>query len=162
MVRRFSLCVVVAVLAAACSLGPKQLEDGHLAYNEAVRTASDKELLLNIVRARYLDSIEFLSTNSISAQLEFSVGVGAKAGTELGEASHLMSAEAGWSNRPTFTFTPQRGVEFAHMMMTPVSTPVHNATPTYTHTSCERFSNIDQKKALDILRKDAKWKGSCG
>ena len=71
---RLSLVLLAALtLLAGCSFGAKQLKDGRQAYNEAVRISSDQELLLNIVRLRYLDTIEFLGTNSISAQLSFSM-----------------------------------------------------------------------------------------
>ena len=46
----------------SCSFGPHLLEQGHLGYNEAVKTTADQELLLNIVRLRYLDTIEFLTS----------------------------------------------------------------------------------------------------
>lgn len=116
--------VTLLIALAGCAVGPKQLRDGHLAYNESVRTASDKELLLNIVRVRYLDTIEFLAINSISAQVEFTVGIGASAGREFGEDANSVTADAFWSSRPTFTFTPQRGSEFATMMMKPVPLPI--------------------------------------
>jgi len=114
------LLTALAVLLAGCSFGPRHLQDGHLAYNEAVRASSDKELLLNIVRLRYLDTIEFLSVNSISAQLSFSVAVGGRAGTEFNETTAIGFGDVAWSNRPTFTFTPQRGADFASKMITPV------------------------------------------
>ena len=121
--RRY-LLTALAVLLAGCSFGPKHLQDGHLAYNEAVRASSDKELLLNIVRIRYLDTIEFLSVNSISAQLSFSVAVGGRAGTEFNETTAIGFGDVAWSNRPTFTFTPQRGADFASKMITPVPMPI--------------------------------------
>ena len=116
--------LLALVLLGGCAFGPKHLEDGHLAYNEAVRTSSDKELLLNIVRLRYLDTIEFLSAASISAQLSFSVAVGGRGGAEFGETSVIGFGEAAWSNRPTFIFTPQRGSDFATKMIMPVPLPI--------------------------------------
>jgi hypothetical protein len=51
-----ALAALLAGLAVGCVFGPRQLEKGHLAYNDAVRVAADDELLLNIVRLRYLDT----------------------------------------------------------------------------------------------------------
>jgi hypothetical protein len=101
-------------------MGPKQMRDGRLAYNEAARGSSDEELLLNIVRLRYLDTIEFMAITSITTQLEVSVGVGMEAGKNRDQLTVLGSAEAGWSSRPTFTFIPQRGPEFAEPLTNPV------------------------------------------
>jgi len=121
--RFFLYCFVVlliAMLLSGCSFGPKQLKDGHLAYNETVRLSSDQELLLNIVRLRYLDTIEFMSISSISSQLSFSVSVGGS----IDEDTSLGFADAAWSSRPTFTFTPQRGESFAKLFITPVPVDV--------------------------------------
>lgn len=95
-----------------------------ISYNEAVRESSDKELLLNIVRVRYFDTIEFISINSISAQLSFSVSVGGVAGRETSLNTDLGMGEISWSNRPTFTFTPQRGPQFAKMMIASIPMPI--------------------------------------
>jgi hypothetical protein len=120
-----SLVLLVALgLPVGCSFGPKQLKDGRQAYNEAVRTSSDQELLLNIVRLRYLDTIEFLGTNSISAQLSFSMSLGGITGKETGATTNLGLGQVAWSSRPTFTFTPQRGKEFARSLVTPVPLPI--------------------------------------
>ena len=116
--------LLALVLLGGCAFGPKHLEDGHLAYNEAVRASSDKELLLNIVRLRYLDTIEFLSAASISAQLSFSVAMGGRGGVEFGDTSAIGFGEIAWSNRPTFTFTPQRGSDFGTKMLAPVPLPI--------------------------------------
>lgn len=116
------LVVTISLPLGACSSthGPAQLRRGHLDYNNAVRTSVDDELLLNIVRLRYLDTIEFLGTSSISSQTEINVGLGATVG-ELGpEELAGVSGDVGWSARPTFTFTPQRGREFAERLLGPV------------------------------------------
>lgn len=112
----------VAALAAGCVYGPKQLEKGHLAYNHAVKSAADEELLLNIVRLRYLDTLDFVSTSSISSSLSIGVTGGARGGTDTLSGSHgwLGYGEISYSTRPTFTFTPQRGSEFAERLIKPI------------------------------------------
>ena len=101
-------------------MGPKMLRQGHLEYNISVKAASDEELLLNIVRLRYLDTIEFLAMNSISAQTSVSVSLGGRFGTDRGAATNLVIPDLTFSDRPTFTFTPQRGREFAQRLTKPV------------------------------------------
>jgi hypothetical protein len=103
-----------------CSFGPQNLKQGHLSYNASVKAAADEELLLNIVRLRYLDTIEFLATNSISAQTSLSVSLGARIGTDRSNSTSLVIPELAFSDRPTFTFTPQRGREFARRLTEPV------------------------------------------
>ncbi len=112
---------LLTALVAGCNFGPRQFRQGRIAYNEAVRLATDQELLLNIVRLRYHDSIEFLETASISSQVSFSVGVAAEGGTAGGDALGVGRATALYSERPTFVFTPQRGEAFARRLIEPVS-----------------------------------------
>jgi hypothetical protein len=102
--------------------GPRDLERGHLAYNTAVKSAADTELLLNMVRLRYLDTLDFMATSSISSQLSISVSAGARGGSDTlaGGTGAIGQASVGYSTRPTFTFTPQRGREFALQLLEPV------------------------------------------
>jgi hypothetical protein len=116
-----SVVMCMAALLASCtSFGPRELKQGHLAYNTAVKATLDEELLLNIVRLRYLDTLEFLEATSISAQSSFTASLGAALGTELAETTALAIPEVSYSTRPTFTFIPQRGHEFAENIMKPL------------------------------------------
>ncbi len=116
---RIRIVVAALLMAVACS-GPRRLRQGHLAYNEALRSSADSELLLNIVRLRYLDTLEFLATTSVSASTSFSVGVGGQVGTTVGSKVIVGIPQASYSSRPIFTFTPQRGAEFARKLIIPV------------------------------------------
>ncbi|MCP4286633.1 MAG: hypothetical protein GY792_19665 [Gammaproteobacteria bacterium] len=117
-----SVSIVVAVslfLISGCSLGPRLLQDGYLSYNDRVRATTDEELLLNIVRLRYLDTIEFLSVSSISAQASFDVSLGAEI-IANDTSSALVIPELSYSDRPTFSFVPQRGSKFAKRLVEPI------------------------------------------
>ena len=111
---------VLFCLCSGCKMGAKQMEGGRLAYNEAARGSSDDELLLNIVRLRYMDTVEFMAITSITTQLQINVGAGLDVGENRDARTILGSAEAGWSSRPTFTFVPQRGPEFAEPLTAPL------------------------------------------
>jgi hypothetical protein len=92
-----------------------------MAYNAAVNSAADEELLLNIVRVRYLDTLDFLATTSISSQVVFSMTGNAGGGGEFGAFG---GGELSYSTRPTFTFSPQRGRDFAQRLIEPVQVDV--------------------------------------
>jgi len=115
--------VCLAVVALGCTFGTGHLERGHLAYNAAIKRAADDELLLNIVRVRYLDTLDFMTVSSVSSQVVFSVSVGAAGGSslEFGNSGAIGRGEIGYSTRPTFTFTPQRGKLFARQLVEPVA-----------------------------------------
>lgn len=102
-----------------CSFGPKMLQGVYLSYNDRVRATADEELLLNIVRLRYLDTIEFLAINSISAQASFNISVGAEIGANATDST-LVIPELQYSDRPTFSFSPQRGTQFAKRLVEPI------------------------------------------
>jgi hypothetical protein len=99
--RATAIAGVAMVLFSSCT-GAGLLTDGHLAYNEAVRRASDEELLLNIVRLRYLDSVEFLSTASINSSVRFSVGLDAGYSNDEGDVTGSGGLSFGYSSWPTF------------------------------------------------------------
>jgi hypothetical protein len=116
-----SIAILLAALLTSCtSFGPRELKQGHLAYNAVVKASMDEELLLNIVRLRYLDTLEFLDATSISAQSSFTASLGAELGTQLNETTALAIPEVSYSTRPTFTFIPERGREFAQNIMEPL------------------------------------------
>ncbi len=106
-------------LMSGCSVGPQMLQGVYLSYNDRVRATADQELLLNIVRLRYLDTIEFLAINSISAQASFNVTLGAEIAPNNAETT-LVIPELHYSDRPTFSFSPQRGKEFAKRLVEPI------------------------------------------
>ena len=111
---------LLLLLISGCSVGPQMLQDVYLSYNDRVRATADEELLLNIVRLRYLDTIEFLAINSISAQASFNVTLGAEI-TSNNIDSTLIIPELHYSDRPTFSFSPQRGTEFAKRLVEPIN-----------------------------------------
>ena len=119
---RAALCVLITLLSLGCVFGPGQLRRGHVAYNEAVKSAADQELMLNMVRLRYLDTLDFMATTSVASQLELSVSSGARGGSDTltGTLGALGYGNFGYSTRPTFTFTPQRGDQFAKQLTEPV------------------------------------------
>jgi hypothetical protein len=98
----------------------ERLSEGHLAYNEAVRQAADQELLLNIVRLRYLDTIEFLANTSINSTISFSINVDASVARSGGDTSSGAGFGARYSSTPSFSFVPQRGESFASRLTEPV------------------------------------------
>lgn len=69
--RRFLIGIVLlaALMSASCaSMGSKKLVSSHTAYNDAVQLTITREVLTNIVRARYSDPQQFMRVNSINAQ----------------------------------------------------------------------------------------------
>src|SRR5436853_6881370 len=62
--------VSIALTFAGCAFGPKALARNQLDYNEVIKTTTEEQLLLNIVRLRYTDTANSLAVSTIAAQYE--------------------------------------------------------------------------------------------
>lgn len=123
------LIMCVALTAVGCAVGPRSLSENRLRYNEAVKTTTEQQLLLNIVRLRYTDSPSSLSVSSIAEQREVSAGLKAvpfftaaaagDAGTYRGIV--LPQAELSRAVRPTLSYTPTDDQEFTRRLFTPIT-----------------------------------------
>src|SRR5713226_10644673 len=114
-------------LASGCSFGPRTLENARLRYNEAVKTTSEEQLLLNIVRLRYTDTPSSLAVSAIAAQFEvaknfqltpFFVASGAEVAKTW--AAVLPQLGISGADRPTFSLTPLDDQEFTRKLFTPL------------------------------------------
>jgi hypothetical protein len=116
--------VAAATLISACGFhGPGATRTSHLAYNEAVQTSEQRELLLNIVRLRYLDSPGFLEISSISTQLRIDGRVGVFGAFGDGEGGSITTiapdASVGYEEAPVVTFSPRHDAVFTRELVTP-------------------------------------------
>lgn len=131
----------MAVLGAAgCAYrGPATLRATRPAYNIAIQQTNDQELLLNLVRSRYRDTLFFTSVERIAASQEFNQSLGASAGYTT-SANSFASAPGGSSllgtltrpftlgpgsmavnEKPTVFYAPLEGEKFVRQMMTPMN-----------------------------------------
>jgi len=118
-VTRRSGILLMTVCLAGCG-ATHQLANGHLAYNEAVRLSSDQEILLNMVRLRYLEPMEFLSITAINSTVSFTAELDLTAGRAASDNTFSGEITATYSNSPTFSFVPQRGSDFSDRFTQPV------------------------------------------
>ncbi|MBI5582055.1 MAG: hypothetical protein HY895_23095 [Deltaproteobacteria bacterium] len=119
---------MIPLLMSGCGLGPSLMRANHLTYNDAVQLTERQELLLNIVRLRYNEGPEFLKTSSISTQfsIDLSAAAGAQVGDDQEQRTNLVNigGTAGYSERPTITFTPQNEKEFTQQLISPIELEV--------------------------------------
>lgn len=114
---------------SACSLGPRTIELSRLRYNEAVKSTSEQQFLLNVVRLRYIDSPSSLSLASIADQQELMGGLAAlpfftSAGAgDVGSyrGTLLPQATLSRATRPTLSYVPLDDQEFTRRLFTPIS-----------------------------------------
>lgn len=114
------------LISTGCTvIGPSALRQSRLRYNETVKTTSEEEMLLNIVRLRYSDTPSSLAVSNIAAQFELAANLGVTpffaAGQDRSFTSVLPQAGIGGSDRPTFSLTPLDDSDFARRLFTPLS-----------------------------------------
>lgn len=117
------LWLAIAVGLAGCqSLGPDAVRGQRLAYNLAVQQTNDQELLLNLVRLRYRDTLYFLNVERVAATLEFNRSLAASATLPSGGTdSYLLGpGSLGLNDKPTVFYTPLEGERFARQLMKPL------------------------------------------
>ena len=120
------LGMLMALCVAGCSsFGPSALQQSRLQYNEVVKTTTEQQLLLNIVRLRYTDTPSSLAVSGIAAQFEVSKNFGltpffVASGAEVAKSYAAILPQLGiaGADRPTFSFTPLDDQEFTRKLFT--------------------------------------------
>jgi len=120
-------CRCVLLFAAALFLisgcaaqGAKRVPADRFDYNAAIAQSTREQMLLNIVRSRYLEVPVFLTVSSVLTQYEYDRSVGLGAILEFGSGTTdrgTGEANLRFSERPTITYLPVEGQEFsAHLL----------------------------------------------
>ena len=124
MLGRHALLGLALVIAGCTSIGPPTLRRDRLDYADALADASKRETLLNIVKLRYADSPSLVTVNQLVAgyTLEGRVDLRSDFFTENFNISDDVNFGVGgtFSDRPTVTYTPIKGDNFARVMLTPI------------------------------------------
>jgi len=122
-VRSFPLLVLVIGLGGCLNVGPNTIVQDRFKYHQAIRDSWEEQMLSNMVAIRYGESPVFFNVDSVIAQYELRTSgmLTGSINTGFGGAETLEgSAAAGWSERPTITYAPVEGQEFAVSLLTPI------------------------------------------
>src|SRR5262245_10842888 len=113
---------MLLVLASGCAtgLGPRAVRGERLDYNRQISSSNDSELLLNLVRLRYNDSMFFLGAGTVVAQYSYDASL--MAGGQIGgdNAGGTLGTALAYGEKPTITYAPLSGEEFAERLLTPI------------------------------------------
>ncbi len=118
-----SLVVLVLVLSAgACqSMGPGRVAGDRFNYNEAIARSTNEQLLLNMIRLRYGESLTFVDVTQVITQYRREAGADIGGDLDLpGDGSVDAGANLRWSDQPTITYAPRTGAEFTSSLLTPI------------------------------------------
>jgi hypothetical protein len=115
---------VLLGLIGCTSIGPPTLRRDRLDYADALADAAKRETLLNIVKLRYADTLSLLTVSQLVAgyTLEGRVDLRSDFFRNTWNLSDDLAFGVGgtFSDRPTATYTPIRGDDFARLMLTPI------------------------------------------
>ncbi|MGI9330624.1 MAG: hypothetical protein ACR2QB_07870 [Gammaproteobacteria bacterium] len=120
--RKILALLPTIVLASCSSIGPDKLVSTHQGYNEAVQLAESREILLNVVRLRFGEPIQFLDVSQINASFSVSAGASGNVSNIGGAGGSVGSAggNVGYSDNPTITFDPSGDDQFGRDVLSPV------------------------------------------
>jgi hypothetical protein len=118
------VAVALLLLATSCaSVGPKTIPRDQFDYGTAISNAWKEQLLFNVVRLRYVEAPVFVNVSSVINQysLEGEVALGGGLNSSFTGSDTVSVGAAGrFADRPTITYTPISGQEFARSLLTAI------------------------------------------
>jgi len=127
--KRFSfrnLCIVATALfltVGCAAQGPSRVPADRFDYNAAIAQSTREQMLINIVRSRYLEVPVFMTVSSVLTQYEYNGSLGVAGTFGLSDNSgDTISGDANlaYSERPTITYLPVEGKEFSAHLLSPI------------------------------------------
>ncbi len=121
--RALLLGVLTAALAACGSIGPRTMDRDQLDYGASIGLNWKNQMLLNIVRTRYVDMPVFVDVTSIVSGYSLETAVNARVGFSdsfTGSDSQGLGAAGRFTDRPTITYMPKTGDEYLRSLLVPV------------------------------------------
>lgn len=118
--------LATAALTGCASLGPGSVTRDRFDYNESLGESWKRQVLMNIVKMRYVEPVSFVEVGQIVAgySLESDVNLSATFGTiaNVTKTSAFTPGLTGkYTDRPTITYTPMTGNAFIRSLMTPLT-----------------------------------------
>ena len=119
--RRLTLTFLPLLLTAAgCAAPAKAIRADFITYNETIRYNQSQQMLLNLVRLKYRESLMFLKVGALSASYSFQGGAEASLGRISDTSTNSIRLGAEFATRPTITYTPIEGNTFVKQVLTEV------------------------------------------
>ncbi|MFW5837766.1 MAG: hypothetical protein ACOCVM_07135 [Desulfovibrionaceae bacterium] len=115
--------VLVVILLTGCAgLGPSQAAEDRIGYNTSLTSSWKRQLLLNIVKIRYVEPLFFMDVGEIVASYSLETSLSAGLSRTLFEQAGAVEfgVEGKYTDRPTITFRPLTGPSFMRGVMSPM------------------------------------------
>lgn len=130
--RGLTSAILLAFILAAVGcqhVGPRTIADDRLAYNDAIATSWKEQILLNIVRIRYGDMVDFVDVGTITQNHSLTRETSGTFGATIGllPFAGSNSLTPGWSqsrtatDSPNIVYTPLADANFTRNLLRPIS-----------------------------------------
>jgi len=120
------LPILFAIFLGGCAvfdeflqIGPDSVQDSRGEFNSVIAETNDQQLLLNLIKRRYGDSISVLEVSSVSTSVEWQRG-GSVALTIFDDTTAGIGGAARYTEKPTITYLPLKGGDFIKKVLSPV------------------------------------------
>jgi len=122
-----AIVILLLTLVSGCaSIGHKTINTDQYNYNLAINKGLNEQMLLNLVQMRYGDSPMFLRISNVVNSYSIEEQVSAVGSFSFGGDDNELSVTPflKYTDRPTITYVPLTGTEFAESILTPISDSV--------------------------------------
>jgi len=119
----FSVLLVSGLAGCAAHVGPKSIPADRFDYSTALTRSWKEQMLLNMVKIRYMDPPLFLNVQQVVQQytLAGSGSIIAPGWTGNATIAPAGSVAGTWAESPTITYSPLSGEQFTKSILQPVS-----------------------------------------
>lgn len=123
--------LLFSLFAGCAAIGPPRVERDRIEYNMSLTDSWKKQILLNIVKIRYVEPIFFMDVGEIVAAYSMETGGTVGASRSIYDSSFAnagsvfeLGGSAKYTDRPTVTYRPLTGTTFLRGVMSPM--PLRN------------------------------------
>ncbi|MEL7431306.1 MAG: hypothetical protein AAGI90_02085 [Chlamydiota bacterium] len=122
---RIVIAFFLAIGLSSCGVSSYSAFYGHsgrAAYNQSLQRTNNEQMLLNLVRLRYLDTPFFLNVSNITTQFTYRTSTTAEIPIPgfTSQNPSVFGGELFWQNQPTIQYTPLEGHAFASQLLNPI------------------------------------------
>ena len=119
------LLLIGVVLCSCRAVGPDEIRNSRMAYNEAIIATNNQQLLMVAIHDRYEENASLLMVASVTANMHTTSKAAIEAGFGGGEnyRGNLVPFSAGitYEENPTISYVPVAGTKYTSAIMAPVS-----------------------------------------
>jgi hypothetical protein len=124
-IERLAIVCSALLLVAGCkSIGPGTIARDRFDYGGALAESWKNQMLLNLVKTRYLDLPVYLDVGQVVSGYTLETGInfsGQLAKSGAGDQFLGMGAHGTYTDRPTITYTPLTGDKFLRGFLAPIN-----------------------------------------